>query len=219
MTGQRDDEPHRLDVPAGSGEPATDGDVLELGGRRLPTLPWRPPKIGKAAVLLAAAGLLVGLAAGYVAGDRHGREGAPSARASAVPAPAVGGPTLGQSGNQCSAQIGTSLQLGVQVTNGSSTALTVGPIRAILPMGMLRVTSEGWGPCGELTAVNDVADRFLPAGASTWFTVTVTVLVKCPGALPVQFMVGYQQHGKLAFVQLPGFVDLGHVPYAGCPTG
>ena len=137
--------------------------------------------------------------------------------ASATASAAVGGYTLGQSGNQCSLQLGSGLQLGVQVRNGSSAPLTVGDIRTILPMGSLTVTGQRWGPCGELATSSDEADRYLPPGASTWFTVTVTVRARCPGPLPVQFMVGYDQNGKLEAVQLPGFADLGQAPYGNCP--
>jgi hypothetical protein len=30
-------------------------------------------------------------------------------------------------------------------------------------------------------------------------------------------MIGYDQNGKLEAVQLPGFADLGQVPYRNCP--
>lgn len=93
--------------------------------------------------------------------------------------------------------------------------MTLRQVRAVLPLGGLRVRSQGWGPCGELPAAGVVPGNVLPAAASTWFTVTFTVLVKCPGALPVQFTVGYDRLGRPATVRLPGFVDLSHVPYAG----
>ena len=57
----------------------------------------------------------------------------------------------------------------------------------------------------------------VPSSRTGWLTVVVKVLVKCPTALPVQYDVGYQQHGKLSTVLLPGFQDLGTVPYANCP--
>ena len=43
------------------------------------------------------------------------------------------------------------------------------------------------------------------------------MLVKCPNPLPVQFVVSYEQRGKIGTVQFPGFQDLGAVPYSGCP--
>ena len=38
-----------------------------------------------------------------------------------------------------------------------------------------------------------IPDNAIPAGGSAWFTVTFKVLVKCPGPLPVQFTLGYDQ--------------------------
>lgn len=52
---------------------------------------------------------------------------------------------------------------------------------------VLKAISQAWGPYGELAVASDTPDYALPAGASTWFTVTFKVLVKCPEALPVQF--------------------------------
>jgi hypothetical protein len=43
------------------------------------------------------------------------------------------------------------------------------------------------------------------------------VLVRCPKPLPVQFTLHYDQQGRLAAIRLPGFPDLGQVPYSGCP--
>jgi hypothetical protein len=92
-------------------------------------------------------------------------------------------------------------------------------------MGGLQVTGWTWGPCGELNAgphngggpQGAEPDQYLTAGASGWINVQVKVLVRCPGSLPVQFMVSYDQHGKLGSVQLPGFQDLSIVRYSGCP--
>ena len=63
-----------------------------------------------------------------------------------------------------------------------------------------------------------IPDNAIPAGGSAWFTVTFKVLVKCPGPLPVQFTLGYDQLGREATIRLPGFEDLGDVPYASCPV-
>jgi hypothetical protein len=175
-------------------------------------------------------GLGVGLGVGYAAGVRHQAAGRPAATAggsntSAAPA-AAGGPTLAQTGNLCSAQQGTTLQLGIQVTNDSATPLALGQVRAVLPLGGLEVTGWTLGPCDEMNigphADGDPqepgADQYLPPGASGWVTVIVKVLVACPSPLPVQFVVSYEQHGKLGTVQFPGFQDLGAVPYSGCPA-
>jgi len=183
-------------------------------------LRWRPPR---AAVVLGAAGLVVGLAAGYTVGTRHaGRSPGPPARSRAAASPAgssvaAGGFPLSQSGPQCSAQAGRTLQLGLQVTNVSAAAVTLRRVEVVLPLRGLMVTAQAWGPCGELPAASETPGNVLPAGASTWFTVTFRVLVRCPQPLPVLFTLDYEQQGRAAAVRLPGFPDLSQVPYAGCP--
>lgn len=188
-------------------------------------------------MILLAVGVVIGLAAGYAAGYRQAPRNAtpptPSpAPASPVPVltpalvtgtalPAegtgtiiVGGPALTQDTGICSVQSGRKLQLGVQVTNGSAAPVTLGHIRTVLPLGGLRVLSEQWAPCGAIGAVQ--APVSLGPGDSTWFSVTVQVLVGCPGPLPVQFIVDCTVQGEPATVNLPGFPDLSHVPYTGC---
>jgi hypothetical protein len=59
-------------------------------------------------------------------------------------------------------------------------------------------------------------DDVVPPGGTAWFTVTFQVLVSCPGPLPVQFSVSYQASTRSGTAQLPGFPDLGKVPYTGC---
>jgi len=215
-------EAPRPEFRPGHGEPPDD-DLLEAGGSplRIPQwfpqwfplriAQWRPLPI---AGILVAVGLLAGLAVGYVAGDRTGESGAVSSAHSRV----ATFPALSQSGGQCSAQVGQALQLGVQVTNQSGTAVTLRQVRAVLPLGGLAPVSQVWGPCGELPALGQAAAGVLPPGASTWFSITFKVLVKCPRAFPVQFTLGYDQLGRSAVVQLPGFDDLGRVPYPGCPA-
>jgi hypothetical protein len=124
------------------------------------------------------------------------------------------GPALTQSTGTCSARSGRQLQLGVQVTNESARPIGLGQIRTVLPLGGLKVISEWWAPCGAMGAVQVPAS--LGPGDSTWFSVTVQVLVACPEPLPVQFTVGYTWAGKAASVNLPGFPDLGQVSYPGC---
>jgi hypothetical protein len=186
---------------------------------RPPGLRW-PPSL--AAILLLTAGLLAGLAAGYAAGDHHAaRSAAPLGPAPGAGAAGLtaGGLALGQAGPSCSAQVGSQLQLGLQVTNGSGAGMTLRRVKTILPIDGLREVGQAWGPCGELPQPQAWAASAasLPAGASTWFTVTFKVLIRCPGPLPVQFVVDYVQGGRPASVRLPGFDDLGQVPYSGCP--
>jgi hypothetical protein len=221
MTGRDDGErlrPYR--PPGSSGSPAGD-DVLETGRRRRPAPRWRPPT---AALVLGAAGLLVGLAVGYAAGVRHtGKPVSPSRTAASPARPvfAAGGFPLSQSGPECSAQIGHELQLGVEVTNLSATAVTLRRVRVVLPLGGLRETAQAWGSCGDLPTAGEAPGLALPPtlrpGASAWFTVTFQVLVRCPEPLPVQFTVDFDQNGQPAgAMPLPSFPDLGQVRYGNC---
>jgi hypothetical protein len=172
-------------------------------------------------IVLASVSLAIGLIVGYTAGDKHGRSSAVSpaqSPAATTITPLVSGAGVGQTGNECSAQEGRLLQLGVQVMNMSARGVVLHGVTAVLPMGGLRQTAQAWGPCGELPPTNALPDVAMPAGASTWFTVTFEVLVKCPNALPVQFTVRYNLDGRPATAKLPGFVDLGHVRYGHCPV-
>jgi len=211
------------------GDEAAADDVVEQGGGRLPSLPWRLPnwRSPRGAAALLAVGLVAGLAVGYAAGDRHASRSAsppPPAASSASPGSSLagqalvaGGPALTQAIGTCAAQNGRDLQLGVQVTNQSTANLTLSLVQPVLPLGGLKWISQQWAPCSTLPTGQDPA--VLTPGASTWFSVTFQVLVRCPGPLPVQFMVSYVVDGQQAFTRLPGFPDLGQVPYTGCADG
>ena len=54
-------------------------------------------------------------------------------------------------------------------------------------------------------------------GESTWVSVTFQVKLHCPAPLPVEFSLGYLVQGHTVIASLPGFPDLGQVPYSGCP--
>jgi hypothetical protein len=195
-------------------------DVVEHGGRRFPVLNWRP---SRGAAFLGIAGLLAGLAAGYAAGERQAGSSAlppqrPRASASPAASAAVATPALTQSTAVCSTQIGRELQLGVRITNQSGAEITLRRVEPVLPLGGLRTVSQQWAPCGVLPAGLDQFGSRLAAGASTWFTITFKVLMGCPHPLPVQFTVDYAWHGQPVAASLPGFVDLGEVPYTGCPV-
>ena len=207
-----------MTVPDGSRPPGGD-DVLEMGSRRGPVLWRRPPA---AALVLAAAALLAGLAAGYAAGVRHpGKPLSPPrpAASQTTTSFSAGGFPLSQTGPGCSAQIGHELQLGLQVTNLSVTAITLHRVEAVLPMGGLKATSQAWGTCGELSAPGAAPGHALLTlgpGASAWFTVTFQVLVRCPQPLSVHFTLDYDQGGRPAAILLPSFSDLGQVSYGTC---
>jgi hypothetical protein len=211
------------------------GQGEDHAGSRFSLPPWR---LSRGSLILAALTLLIGLGAGYAAGQRHtGGPARAGARAAGAGAAGAGGAAtrqprtspspvsplvpvslaLTQLATGCSAQVGRDLQLGVQVTNRSAAPVTLGEVKAVLPMGGLRAISQQWGPCGALPAGQAPPGSPLAPGDSVWFTVTFKVLLKCPGPLPVQFAVGYDVGGRHAVATLPGFADLTQVPYGVCP--
>ena len=188
-------------------------------------------------IVVAVAALLVGLAAGYAVGARHGpgRAALPvrsrsaaaqpgAASSSAIPGGlALSGEVAVQQDRQCSAQIGGELQLGVQVVNQSAQSMVLRQVRPVLPLGGLQEVTRSWGPCGELPQADAAGGNVLPAHGSAWLTVTFRVLLPCPAPIPVQFAVTFEFRHQLAAgprllitSRLPGFVDLGSVPYSGC---
>ncbi|HEV8221814.1 MAG TPA: hypothetical protein VGQ05_16200 [Streptosporangiaceae bacterium] len=214
---RRDDRQWARPAPAAPGDAGSgSSDVVGQGDR-----PARGPAF---AAGLAVAALVLGLAVGYGVGRNQAPSrpaAVPSARPSTAatsPPPVFGLPELGQSGQQCAEQIGRRLQLGVQVTNESATSVRLSSVRVITPIGGLKQTAQAWGTCGQLPGLPDPRATLVPAGGSAWFTVTFRVLERCPGALPVQFLLSYDRGGSTKTVRLPGFVDLGHVPYSGCPV-
>jgi hypothetical protein len=210
----------------GTGRQSSTGeDILEQGSGRPPLHLWprvrlrRPPKV---AVILGIAGLVIGLAGGYAAGTLPaGKRGAPPAQlgpaaSGPVISDEVGGFPLGQSGPPCFSQNGTQLQLGMQITNFSTAPATLNSVKVILPLGGLKVISQSWGVCGELPGSFGAPGTALAPAATTWFSVTFQVLIKCPQPLPVQFALRYTQNGRPATAHLTGFDDLSQVSYPGC---
>jgi hypothetical protein len=232
--------------------------------RWLPALGWL---VSRGGAILGIAGLIAGLAAGYALGYRHPGQAVPPSRATVAgavpsaeagfaapvyPPPPPGGPAyaanpgivelsgLAQTGGECSVQRGRELQIGVEVINLSATAVTLGQVRPILPLGGLRLVSQQWAPCGALAPSWQAADggmivfvksstgvvevgsatpagaAVLPPNGTAWLSATFRVLVACPSPLPVQFSVGYQENGRTHTAQLAGFLDLGQVAYTGC---
>jgi hypothetical protein len=89
------------------------------------------------------------------------------------------------------------------------------PLHGLRPPG-IRPLRTRIGACGQINRQSAADTAALPAGATTWLTVTVQVLVPCPAVYPVRFVIGYG-HGAAAGTQtVPGFADLGYVPYTGC---
>jgi hypothetical protein len=220
-------------------EPRAD-DLVELGGRPLRLPGWLPSRLpgrlrsrlpgwppSRGAAVLAAAALIVGVAAGYAAGDRQARGNAvlPKPAATASPSASANGdsfslassPALTQGTGACSVQAGHELQLGVQVTNQSTTAITLQGAKTVLPLPGLKQVTWQWTTCGAIPAGFAEDDDVLLPGQSTWLSATLKIQVRCPGPVPVQFSVGYLAQGKSVTASLPGFPDLSQVPYSGCP--
>lgn len=202
-------------------------DIVELGRERRFRLPeWRP---SRGAGLFAAAALVIGLAAGYTAGDRHASSTAALRKSTATtssgtsPSSATGAafaltdsPALTQDTGACSVQTGQELQLGVQVTNQSTATITLQTAKAVLPLGELKQLTWQWATCGALPAgLNQELDVLSP-GQSTWLSAMFELQIPCPAPAPVQFTVGYLVQDKPATASLPGFADLGEVPFSGC---
>jgi hypothetical protein len=189
---------------------------------------WRP---SRGAAVLAAVTLLAGLGAGYAVGK--GTSGAapaprPSATSTAIarstPAPSLPANPLTeldavqQLTESCSAQSGSELQLGVEVTNESPAAITLVGVKTKFPMdtGALRLVSSQWAPCGAISDGLSQPTAPLAPGQSGWLSVTVKVGVRCPTPYPVQFTVDYVTGRTHLTESLPGFPDLSQVEYSGC---
>jgi hypothetical protein len=187
-------------------------DVIASG----PDGPPRPPRriaVGFALVLIVVAAMT-----GYLVGSRHraatATPGTPSSTAPAVVEPIVG------TGKRCSVQLNDRLQLGIEIINQSTAPMTLRQVQAVLPLRGLSARITTWGGCGQLSPTTTGEDYALPAGATTWLTITFDVLVPCPKPLPVLFAVHYTQASRSGIVELPGFADLGNIPYIStkCPT-
>ena len=149
MTGQQHSEP-----PWGKSrgsEPAE--DLIEQGrdrrGADEPEPVHRPsrwsPRLGRTGKLTAklvvaalAVGLLGGYLGGYQVGDAHGRGLVPKPRP--TPAREVSSFGLAETGSQCSTALGKTLQVGVEVVNGSPGAIRLGALTATFPQGGMKVT-------------------------------------------------------------------------------
>jgi hypothetical protein len=172
-----------------------------------------------AVVLAATAGYLLG--SHRITAPHHTTaRAAPSS--STNPAPPGAAEPIAQTGNRCSAPRGDQLQLGVEIRNRSATTVTLEQVQPVLPLHGLRPTASAWGACGQLSPVPAGHGFTLSGGATVWVTMTFDVLVACPGPLPVLFTLTYTtQSGQPGVTDLPGFPDLGDVPYTStrCTAG
>ena len=183
-------------------------DIIELGPEERPGPP-RNIAAGLALVLIVAAAV-----GGYLVGSHHHAGPAtPTAVPSSSAGPAPAEPIAG-TGKRCSVQLNDRLELGIEIVNQSATAATLRQVQAVLPLNGLRATARTWGSCGQLAPAAGDGNYPLPAGATTWSTITFDVLVACPAPLPVLFTVDYTQAGGSGTADLPGFNDLGDVPYS-----
>ncbi|HEY0719106.1 MAG TPA: hypothetical protein VGD68_15950 [Streptosporangiaceae bacterium] len=189
-----------------------------------PRGPWRvrPPggPVRRAAAWLAAGALAAGLLGGYLAGYRAGSDHRGGQIRTSRSSPPLTAESFGlaETGSTCSDPLGGGrLQTGIEVVNGSGTAVRLGPLTARFPRGGLKLTGAVWGPCGTLPFAHSGVGGVLPFGASTWLSVIVTTAGGCPDGLPVEYVASYGQHGQTFTVALPGFVDLASVRVDGCP--
>jgi hypothetical protein len=210
-----DPRPVSLEVRGASDRPdQSNADIIESG-------PDGPPRAQRGiAVGLTLALVVIAALAGYLFGSRH-RDATATPRAPSSPTAQAGTQPIAGTGKRCSAQLKDQLQLGIEIINQSTTTTTLRQVQAVLPLSGLRATVSTWGSCGQLRASQSGDDYPLPAGATAWLAVTFDILVPCPGSRPVRFRVNYTQVGESATADLPGFADLGDVPYtsAKCPNG
>lgn len=197
-------------------EPAAE-PVIELGG-------YDPDKVrhhgapARRGVTWAVAvvALLVGGLGGYLVGVQRSAAAPPAAAhsegASAAPAPVTA------TGGMCFHQNGTTLVLGVELSNSSGAGVTLNRIDVLLPLDGLKAVSSAWGNCDTATAADGNTPFSLDVGATTWIRETFEVLMPCPAALPVKFTVAYSQPGHQGAAYVGGFNDLGGIQYTGCAS-
>ncbi|HEY2668843.1 MAG TPA: hypothetical protein VGJ07_00555 [Rugosimonospora sp.] len=202
-------------VTADGGEGGT--DIIEAGRATAP-LSWRRSTVA----WIVAAAVVVGAAAGYLAGIR--RDSTTGTAPSAGPSLSVPQPLAG-TGSRCAIQVGDRLQLGVEIVNHSAGTVTVDRVTPYLPLQGLRAVATAWGSCGQLSPLGTYpipggafGAQPIPDGAARWLTITFDVLVPCPQALPVAFALQYEEAGHADNAQVWGFPDLGDVAYTGCQS-
>jgi hypothetical protein len=219
MAGVDDDQLIDLDLRAAGPGSSAGPDEIEMGSS---SAFWQRRR----GLVLLGIALLAAAVGGYAVGTV--RADTPGPAVSTGAAPNGGPPTrlLVQgrqppttTGSRCSSQDGTTLQVGLEIVNGSDLPTTLLAVTVDLPLNGLRVAGKAWASCGQLFP-SDAANPFpLAPGATAWITITLDVLVDCPAPLPVQVDVRYQQANEISLALLGGFSDLGDVPYTGCSTG
>jgi hypothetical protein len=208
-------------TPTGAPSEPDGGDVI-TGRTPRPPLRWslRPSWLAGLLLVALAAGLCIGYA---VHGDKRitttGPSGFPSTSGSPAGSVLAEFPSLQATGNMCSGQPDQShrLMVGVEITNGAPRPIVLSDVKGVFPLGGLRVVDTQVGACDN-TSTQHVAGHLFEPSATVWISLTLDVLVRCPGPLPVSFQVDYTIDGAAGTQEVHGFSDLGNVPYPGCPT-
>jgi hypothetical protein len=222
-------------APAADDESAG-GDVIS---GRAPRPPVRWPMRPSWLTGLVAVGLLAGIGIGYLIGhsDRGKHAAAPATPAVSI-GPATPSLTSGSvppagsalaeipqqaltTGNGiCSrldARTGRALVVGFPLLNAGQRPIVLTSVRVGFPLGGLRQAGVRVGRC-ETRAGRPVSGQRVASAATVWLTLDLTVLVRCPAALPIELQVGYTVAGRPATQKLLPFPDLGQVPCPGCPS-
>jgi hypothetical protein len=205
-------------MTAGDGRPidldvAREMDTIETGS---PAASWVRSLRLRVGLLVAVA-LVVGALGGFYVG-RGSPESTPRHPSQLTPQILVpgGGQPPTATGNRCSAQLGDTLQLGLEIVNSSTSDVSLQRVDVSLPLAGLLLTETVWGTCGQLGGAPTANAYVLAPGATVWLRMTLDVLTPCPAPLPVQVNVEYARGGTNAVAFLGGFSDLGDVPYTGC---
>jgi hypothetical protein len=178
-------------------------------------------RISRAAIVLIAIALGVGLLIGRASVKTDSSASAPPSKAPATKTTSIvplGPHSLAATGAMCSIQTGDKLTLGVEVRNTSTTPIILKKLNVSLPSGGMTVLSRGVGSCGELN-VPRLEDFGLAPQGAVWFSTTVRPKVRCPAPYPVLMSVAVTDPtGAKQTVDVGGFKDLGGVPWSGCTS-
>lgn len=186
--------------------PADRVPVIEMDrepDQRQLRLPWR--RIGMVVALLVAA---VG---GYLVG-RGDRPPAPAAAPTHAARP-PSADTITPTGDRCAVPTSSTLQVGISITNLGDQPVTVSSVEVSLPMGGLRLRTQGWGACGQ---TQPAAPRTVQPNQIVWLNATFDLPDGCPQPYPVGFTVVSTAGGGEARTPILSFPDLSTVDFPSC---
>ncbi|HEY7224529.1 MAG TPA: hypothetical protein VH561_13210 [Micromonosporaceae bacterium] len=160
--------------------------------------------------------VVLAFAIGVVFGSRSRPAAAPQTSAAIIV-----GQNIHSTGQQCSAQAGTRLWLGIEVVNTGPGTVVLQGLVVNLPIGGFDVAGTVWGTCGQLFPFADtMAPRppELATNEKTWLSAVLYPSDPCPAPFPVRFLLSYVDSlGRVnTGLDVGGFNDLGQVPYTGC---